>query len=158
MIAARPGLATLVVIALGVMALDLTTKALALRLPPEGVALVPGLNLSLGFNRGVSFGLFADTAPTMWIALFTGTALAILAVLGARAAEPLERISYALILGGGLANLADRLVDRQVTDFLDLHAAGWHFPTFNLADVAISIGVILVALHGLRLAVSAQRS
>jgi signal peptidase II len=56
----------------------------------------------------------------------------------------------ALILGGALGNLVDRLRFGQVVDFLDFHAAGWHWPAFNVADSAITLGAALLILDGLR--------
>lgn len=126
------------------MLLDLATKALALRLPPEGLTLLPVLNLHLGFNSGVSFGLFAGEGKSPWIILLTGLTLIALVVVGLRTECPAERTGYALIAGGGFANLADRLHDGVVTDFIDLHAGGLYFPTFNLADVVITLGAALL--------------
>jgi signal peptidase II len=54
----------------------------------------------------------------------------------------------ALILGGALGNLIDRLRFGQVVDFLDFHAAGWHWPAFNVADSAITVGAVLLILDG----------
>ncbi|OYX00849.1 MAG: hypothetical protein B7Z15_20035 [Rhizobiales bacterium 32-66-8] len=66
--------------------------------------------------------------------------------------RPLQRAGYGAIVGGAFGNLLDRLPDGMVTDFLDLHAGGWHFPTFNLADIAISagVGLLLLAAFGRR--------
>lgn len=151
MTARRPNLAPLIAIALSALLLDLVTKAIALRLLSlESVDLLPMLGLRLGFNPGISFGLLADAVHTNWISLLTGAMLAVLLVLG-RWATGIERAGYALIVGGGFANVADRLHDGLVTDFIDLHAAGWHFPTFNFADVAITFGAILLGLHALNL-------
>ena len=61
-----------------------------------------------------------------------------------RARTKTEAIWIGLIIGGALANATDRLVDGAVTDFLDVHINGYHWPTFNLADVAIVIGVVIV--------------
>lgn len=157
--ARRPTPAAFLAIGLSAMLLDLATKALALRLlPAEGVHLLPVFSLSLGFNSGVSFGLFAGEGNLIWIALFTGTALVLLSIFGVRAGCGTERAGYALIAGGGFANLADRLHDGVVTDFLDLHASGWHFPTFNLADVAITFGALLIVLCALNLSGAPARS
>ncbi len=148
--AGLPGLATFAAVALVAMLLDLATKALALRLPPEGLTLLPVLNLHFGFNSGVSFGLFAGEGNSPWIVLLTGLALMALVVMGLRTECPAERAGYALIAGGGFANLADRLHDGVVTDFIDLHAGGLHFPTFNLADVVITLGAALLLWTALR--------
>ena len=137
---------------LAVIGLDTATKEAALLyLDGQVVPVLPMLNLTLGFNRGVSFGLFSAEGAAGWWALVLLT-LAISLLVGwlwHRARAPLDRLGYAAVLGGALGNLVDRLPDGAVTDFIDLHAAGWHFPTFNLADVAISAGVALLLLSSL---------
>lgn len=133
------GLATIV---------DLVTKFGALALPSSGVSLLPGFDLRLTFNKGVSFGLLAPSTEYGAIALFA-LALAVtmwVIWLGWRASSEWERASYGLIIGGAVGNLLDRLPDGAVTDFLALYVADWHFPTFNLADVSISFGVCLLLL------------
>jgi signal peptidase II len=134
---------------LGAIGLDAATKEAALMfLEGRTVPVLPFLNLTLGFNRGVSFGLFSAEGKAGWWALILMT-LAVSVLVGwlwHRAKAPLDRLGYAAVLGGALGNLVDRLPDGAVTDFIDLHAAGWHFPTFNLADVAISGGVVLLLL------------
>ncbi|WP_375600321.1 signal peptidase II [Devosia sp. Naph2] len=123
-----------------------TKEAALLYLEGQVVPVLPMLNLTLGFNRGVSFGLLSADGPAGWwgLVLLTFVVSMFVGWLWYRSRRPLERFAYAAILGGALGNLADRLPDGAVTDFIDLHAGGWHFPTFNLADVAISIGVVLL--------------
>ncbi|MBN8945112.1 MAG: signal peptidase II [Rhizobiales bacterium] len=138
---------------LGIVIADLATKALAAAwLDASGVAVLPVVNLTLGFNRGVSFGLFAADGMAGRTALvgLTIVAIAAIGVLAWRTVNPIERMSYALIGGGALGNLVDRLHDGAVTDFIDLHAVGWHFPTFNIADVAITGGAVLLFLAAFR--------
>ena len=67
-----------------------------------------------------------------------------------RATTKTEAIWIGLIIGGALGNAVDRLVDGAVTDFLDIHINGYHWPTFNLADVAIVIGVAIIIFDGFR--------
>jgi len=108
------------------------------------IQIAPFLNLSLGHNPGISFGLFPANTDEARAALL-GIAVVltlIMIVLGLRARHRLERLGFALITGGAVGNAADRRGDGYVTDFLDFHAFGWHFPTFNLADVAITFGVV----------------
>lgn len=138
---------------LGVIGLDASTKEAALMYLDGGsVPVLPVLNLALGFNRGVSFGMFAgDGAEGWWtIVLLTLAICSVVAWLWHRSQQLSERIGYALILGGALGNLVDRISDGAVTDFIDLHAGDWHFPTFNLADVAITAGVILLLVSSIR--------
>lgn len=104
----------------------------------------PFLRLHLGYNSGVAFSLFAGLEASTYISIFTSLLIAGLAWMAAQAQRNLERFGLALMIGGALGNLSDRLGDGLVTDFIDLHAGDWHFPTFNLADVAITMGVLLV--------------
>jgi signal peptidase II len=109
------------------------------------------LNLVLVYNKGAAFSLFAS-APGWQTPLLVGFALvaaAIVSVLIVR--QPGRRLlclGLALILGGALGNLIDRLRFGHVVDFLDFHALGWHWPAFNVADSAISVGAVLLILEG----------
>lgn len=136
----------LIVFMAALVVLDLGTKAWALNLPPQGVPVLPFFDLSLGFNTGVSFGMFATEGVYGYVvlSLFTFAVSMMFLVIAWRAKAPGERVGYGAIVGGALGNLIDRLPDGAVTDFLDFHVKGWHFPTFNLADVAITIGVMLL--------------
>jgi len=141
--------------------------ALAIALADQGTkqliseALAPGevrgvtgyFNLVLVFNRGAAFSLLADAAG--WQReLFAVIALAasaiIVALLVRHAAERLFCAGLALILGGALGNLWDRIVLGHVVDFLDFHAWGHHWPAFNLADSTITVGAALLILDGFR--------
>lgn len=136
-----------------VAAIDIATKLLAVQyLGASTMSVVPGVNLSLGFNRGISFGLLtAETSLKRWaLKLVTLPIIAGLAIFMWRSDDRIERLSCALIIGGAVGNLLDRLDDGAVTDFIDLHARGWHFPTFNLADVAITCGVSGFLIAALR--------
>jgi signal peptidase II len=132
------------VVALPLVLLDQITKMLAHDALWQGeiVPLLPFLNLRLGFNRGISFGLLpagSGFEVTALIGLTVVIALTV-AILSIRTANSHEGHAFALILGGALGNLVDRVRDGMVTDFIDLHAGGYHWPTFNVADVAISLG------------------
>lgn len=138
-------------ITLGVI-LDLSVKALAREwlTPQVPVALLPGVNLNLGYNSGIAFGLFADepafALPAM--ALVQSGLIAILIALAFRA-NSAARYCYAVIVAGALGNLADRLMLGAVTDYIDVYAGTWHWPTFNLADIFISLGVVGLLSHDL---------
>jgi signal peptidase II len=86
---------------------------------------------------------------TPLLAAFSAVAMAVVGTLIVR--RPAERLfcaALALILGGAAGNLIDRLRFGQVVDFVDLHAFGWHWPAFNVADSAISIGAVILILDG----------
>lgn len=110
----------------------------------ETVDLVLGASLVNVRNRGVAFGLLADGGALLIVAT-----LAALVLLGAYFAFHAERpgmwLATGLVCGGALGNLADRVREGAVTDFLDLPA----WPAFNVADVAITGGVVLLLLLGL---------
>lgn len=137
--------------------LDQASKWLMLAVvldPPRVIELAPFLNLRLGFNTGISFGMFRDTLERWPEALglfkfLVGLGLIIWAALSR---HRLERIGLALIAGGAFGNAIDRWRQGAVTDFIDLHWGGWHWPTFNGADIAITLGVVLMLLASLPLA------
>lgn len=146
------GLVAVVVLALAV---DQVTKWLILNVvmqPPRTIPLAPFLNLVLGLNTGVSFGMFSGTFgdQPMTVVLLTGAIVAILLVWAWRTDDMLERRGLSLVAGGALGNIVDRWRQGGVTDFLDFHWAGWHWPTFNMADVAIVLGVSVMLFAGLR--------
>ena len=143
----RRGLA----IALLSLALDQASKALILGVvmdPPRVIPITPFFNLTLGFNRGVSFGLLSTEAEFGRWAL---TALSLVIVGGfviwlARTKSRWEAIGVGAIIGGALGNVADRVRQGAVTDFLDFYVGNWHWPAFNLADASITLGVAALLL------------
>lgn len=142
-------------IVLVVFALDAATKQWARIALVEGVpiAYAPFFNLTLSYNRGVAFGLLNTTSLAL-VALITGAITLLFAYWWWREDRPLARAGLSLIVGGAIANLADRMARGAVTDFLDLHAAGLHWPTFNLADAALTIGILLLLAAGARKSVT----
>jgi signal peptidase II len=139
------------VLAAAVLALDYVTKIAVLHAfaPGERLALAPFFNLVLVFNTGAAFSFLAG-ADGWQTLLFAAIAIVASAVIGVLILKnPDKRLfctGLALILGGALGNLHDRLVYGKVVDFLDFHAAGWHWPAFNVADSAITVGAaILIA-------------
>lgn len=140
-----------VLIALLVMALDQVTKLWVLNtfVPGESVRITPFFNLVLVFNPGAAFSFLADHAGwqrwffTVIALVISGWILGQLRVLKRRTWFCL---GLALIMGGALGNLIDRLWLGMVIDFIDLHAAGWHWPAFNVADSAVCVGAILYVL------------
>ena len=146
----RLGLAVAVLIALA----DQATKWwMAGLLWPRGgraIELLPFFRLAEVWNRGMSFGLFNDAthAALAFVAVAALVSVGLLWWLY-RADRALTALSIGLVLGGALGNVVDRLRFGAVFDFLDFHVAGWHWPAFNLADSAITVGVGLLLLDGL---------
>lgn len=107
-------------------------------------------NLVEVWNRGVSFGLFASSSPwtpVLLSALAIGISIVLLVWL--RKAETLLlSIALGIVIGGALGNVVDRILWGHVFDFLDFHIAGYHWPAFNVADSAITIGVALILIDG----------
>ncbi len=108
-------------------------------------------NLVLVGNRGVSFGLFASDSA--WVQpAFAAFAVSIAVFLGVwlyRAENRFLAIALGLVIGGAIGNAIDRLWHGAVIDFLDFHVAGYHWPAFNIADSAITVGVIFIVAEGL---------
>jgi signal peptidase II len=115
------------------------------------VVLLPVLNLTLVWNRGVTFGLFNGSSP--WNALIlSALALAVVIALGFwlhRAESRLTAIALGAIGGGAVGNIVDRLRFGAVVDFVDAHIGAWHWYVFNVADAAIVCGVAALILEGL---------
>jgi signal peptidase II len=135
-------------------AVDVVTKWLILNIAmgsSRAIEVAPFFNLALGFNTGVSFGMFRDLFLERPL-LLAGIKLIIVAgllVWAMRTKSRLETMSLGLIAGGATGNVVDRLRQGAVTDFLDFHIGGWHWPTFNMADVTIFIGVFLLIASSL---------
>ena len=118
---------------------------------PVFIELTPFFNLVMTWNRGVSFGIFNNGGPWNALAL---SALSIVIVVGllvwlSKAQGRLISLALGAIIGGALGNVIDRVRWGAVADFLDVHAFGWHWPAFNLADSAITVGAILLVLDSL---------
>ena len=117
--------------------------------PPQAVT--GFFNLVLVCNTGISFGLLPGGSPWQpW--LLSGFALAVAAGLlywVRNKDSRLLTLGVGLVVGGALGNVVDRLRVGCVIDFLDFHLAGWHWPAFNVADSAITLGVVLLLVHGL---------
>jgi signal peptidase II len=116
----------------------------------ESVAVVPGFfHLTHVENRGAAFGLFAES-PSEWkiavLVLFSLIALVVVSALLWKNSHAMTTtgVGLALILGGALGNLWDRLLSGQVVDFLDFYVGSYHWPAFNLADSAIVVGALLL--------------
>ncbi|MDO8279726.1 MAG: signal peptidase II [Burkholderiaceae bacterium] len=109
-------------------------------------------NIVRAHNSGAAFSFLAGASGWQrW--LFTGIGLAaaglIVWLLRSHSGQRLFSFALACILGGALGNVIDRMLHGYVVDFLDFHYAGWHFPAFNVADSAITVGAICLILDEL---------
>lgn len=139
-------------IAAGILLLDRWTKWLvAQRISLfESIPVIPGFfKITHLRNKGAAFSLFAD-APETWriamLVMFSLIALVIVLVLLVRSSDrlSLQGIALALILGGAVGNLWDRLLHGWVTDFILVYYKQWEWPAFNVADSAICVGAVLL--------------
>ena len=135
-----------------VIVADFLSKAwvLAAFAPRESVEVLPFFNLVLVFNAGAAFSFLAGAGGWQkWFFVVLALAISawIVAMLRRHAEDRLQSFALALVLGGALGNVIDRLRFGAVVDFLDFHVAGWHWPAFNVADSAITVGVLLLVLH-----------
>lgn len=113
----------------------------------ERVVLLPFLNLTRTHNTGAAFSILSDAAPLFFVLLAVAISIGILIWLRRNPDhERLTAISLCLILGGALGNAIDRATRGHVIDFIDVYAASWHWPAFNVADSAITVGALLILL------------
>ena len=138
-------------IAIAVFVLDQWSKAEAVHYLSQGsVHVTSFLNLVLVYNRGAAFG-FLSNASGWQNAFFIAVAVAIVAgiiifLARGRRRDRLTAVALMLVLGGAAGNLADRVRLGEVVDFIDFHIGSWHWYTFNLADSAITVGAVLLAI------------
>ncbi len=144
-----------IVLAASVISLDQTTKWLVHQGMDlhQSTQVIPGLlNLTHVRNTGAAFGLLATPSPglrTATLAAFSAIAIGVILWVWVRnrPAPGLFISSLALILGGAVGNLIDRIRLGEVIDFVDVHWRSYHWPAFNVADSAITIGVGLLIVH-----------
>lgn len=147
----RLGLVAALVILLADQASKWLILEVVFRQWPPPIEVTGFFNLVMVWNRGVSFGMLAsDSDTTRW--LLVALALAITAGLGywlTRIDRLLPALSIGLVIGGAIGNVIDRLRFGAVADFFDVHVLGYHWPAFNVADSAITVGVCLLLVDGL---------
>ncbi len=152
---ARPSFSLGVALTIAVIAADQLTKWWILSSvmnPPQSFALAPFFNIVLVWNRGASFGIFGG-APgwVSWALAAFAVLIAVALLIWMRFAKGwMLIVAFGLVAGGALGNVIDRIRFGAVVDFLDFHVAGWHWPAFNVADAAITVGVLLLILDSLK--------
>jgi signal peptidase II len=146
------------VLVAAILALDRWTKLLIQsRLGlDDSISVIDGFfNITYVRNTGVAFGIFSSvSSPVKSIVLSAFAALAAVLVIGYSLRTPLQNrllhTALSLILGGALGNLYDRIAYGYVVDFLEFYVGRYHWPSFNVADSAITIGVVLLAIEIIR--------
>lgn len=136
--------------------LDLLTKYIVVQKFAlyESVNILPVFNLTYVHNTGAAFSFLADHDGWQKF-FFIGLAVVISSMLiyfmaKSEAAQKLQNAAYALIIGGALSNAVDRAYNGYVIDFLDFYWRDWHYPVFNVADIAICVGAALIALDAFK--------
>ncbi len=126
-----------------VVALDQATKYLADRFisPFDSIEILPFLNFVHVRNKGAAFGILSNLGNTAFILISLAAVIVIFLMLIKGKEDPL---SLSLILSGAIGNLIDRLFRGSVVDFIDVFAGRYHWPAFNVADSAITIGIGLI--------------
>lgn len=139
-------------IILGIYILDLVTKILIRSHLPLGaeISLLPFFSITHIENTGVAFGMFQG-----WNGVLLGLGLIIVSVVVVLGVKSLKTdrsfaLILALVVGGALGNLTDRVFQGKVTDFLDFFIGNWHWPAFNVADSAICIGATLLIIYSFK--------
>ena len=142
------------ILAFCVLALDQVSKwwiVTEVMNPPRFIPVFPSFNLVMGWNRGISFGIFdSNSPPNQW--LLIALALVVVAVLLVwlkRDDSRLVSAALGMIVGGALGNVIDRIHYGAVADFLDFYIGDFHWPAFNVADTGITIGAVILVLETL---------
>lgn len=152
----NPAMARWLWLSLLVVVLDQATKWLAEGLldPFRPVPLVPLLNFTLMYNEGAAFSFLSSAGGWQrWFFSAFALAMTVVLVVWLLRLKPHERITalaLALVCGGAVGNLIDRVLTGRVVDFIDFYVGDWHWPAFNVADSAIFLGVALLLLTTLR--------
>lgn len=145
----------LLMLSVGTILLDQASKAQIMQTMRlhESIPIIPNFfSLTYIRNPGAAFGLLASSSNGFRLLFFGLTSLFALVLLGTifirlRHEDWAGQLSIAGILGGAIGNMLDRLRFGEVIDFLDFYIEGYHWPAFNVADAAISVGVVFLIIH-----------
>ncbi len=117
----------------------------------ESIPVIPFFNLTYVHNTGAAFSFLSDAGGWQrWLFAFLAATISLVLIIWLvklKKQEILLAASLALILGGAIGNLIDRIAYGYVIDFLDVYYKSWHWPAFNIADSAITLGVMLMLLE-----------
>ena len=111
----------------------------------DSIPVLPFLNIVYVENKGAAFGMFASLGNHFFITL-SFVVLASILFYMSKIPKGLELFAVSLIFGGAVGNLIDRLMLGKVIDFIDFYVGTWHWPAFNVADSALTVGIVLFIL------------
>lgn len=117
----------------------------------DSIPLLPHLNITLLYNEGAAFSFLADAGGWQrWFFIVLGIGVSVYIIFWLRGMPKTQGrmlpLSLSLIMGGALGNVIDRVIYGHVIDFIDFYYGNWHWPAFNVADSAITVGAILFVL------------
>lgn len=119
-----------------------------LRMPFVSIPVIPSFNLTMVWNEGVSFGLFQNLG--IWpLVVLSFAVSAVFAVWIGKSGSAVEASALGLVIGGAMGNVIDRFRFGAVADFFDVYVGEYHWPAFNVADAAITMGVAILVIHSL---------
>ncbi|RMD46911.1 MAG: signal peptidase II [Aquificota bacterium] len=142
-------------VSLIVIFLDLLTKSIAAKvLSNQDISVIPGFfDLTLVWNRGAAFGVLGhapEFVRKLILIFASGIAVVVAIIYSYKKRDqlhPVQLFSLALITGGAIGNLYDRIFLGAVRDFIDIHIKNYHWPAFNIADSSITIGIAMFVIY-----------
>lgn len=146
----RKGIHTFLIASL-VITLDFLTKKaiIAKVMPYDKIDILPFLRIVYVENRGAAFGLFSNLGNSFFIAVSI-IAISFIIIYAMKTSNKMEAYCLSLIIGGAIGNLIDRLTIGKVIDFIDVFIGNWHWPAFNVADSALTVGITLFIISNIR--------
>tara|TARA_B100001540_G_C15802175_1_gene640404 strand:- start:1695 stop:2171 length:477 start_codon:yes stop_codon:yes gene_type:complete len=140
-----------ILIVLSIFTIDRATKLIMIRAAETNydlnILVTPFLNLNLIWNDGIAFGLFSFNEKVYYnLITFIIFAITLIIIFFMLRSKGLEKIGFLMIIGGSMGNLFDRLYYSSVPDFIDFHYNNFHWFIFNVADIFISLGVIVLLI------------
>jgi signal peptidase II len=127
--------------------LDQTTKLFAERFLQKPLEVLPFLDLVLVYNKGFAFGFWQNKEGLFKIFFYYLIPIVVLTtivIFSLKVKDKISKFSFTLIIGGGVGNLIDRISYGKVRDFIDFHIGNWHYPAFNIADICVTLGILIL--------------